>query len=209
MESDTLTPVINRIKEDVDEFIPDIKSGDLLLTTERELKSRFGRKTGDMKEKHYYLDVNGKVKKIGSNMTYKLAINADGAIPPQLAHLGAAKNPSTTSKSDLDNVPITAVYPQPESEKRPFFSSQFSTESRSPPLVLTAPSKSSLTDEGAQYGPAPAPKRTLASRFSGFTKSVGRNLGLRTSSKNRPSEEVAGGRRRTRKFRKNKTHKRR
>jgi hypothetical protein len=205
MESDTLTPVINRIKEDVDEFIPDIKSGELLLTTERELKSRFGRNTGDVKEKHYYLDVNGKVKKIGSNMTYKLAINADGAIPPQLAHLGAAKNPSTTSKSDLDNVPITAVYPQPESEKRPFFSSKFSTESRSPPLVLTAPSKSSLTDEGPQYVPELPPRKGVLGSLNSLSKGFFNRIGARTPSKNRPA--VEGGKRRTRKFRKSKTHK--
>ena len=197
--SDTFTPVLNRIKDDISEYIPDIKLGQVLLTTERELKTRFGKKTGDTKEKHYYLDLDGKVKKIGSTMTYKLAINSDGSIPSQLAHLGEVKTPSTAS--DLD---IASVYPPSNSANSEFFASPFPSDKS---LVLKSPSQSNLTTEGAQYGQAPAPRRTLASRFSGFTKGLGRNLGLRTSSKNTPV--VEGGKRRTRKHRKNKTHKRR
>jgi hypothetical protein len=210
-KNNLLRPVIDDIRKRVLELIPDIKSGQILLTTHRKQpRSRFF-KERDL-EKHYYLDVDGTVKKIGSNMTYKLAINDDGSIPPQLKQLGSAKTPSTVSNSDLSEVPTRDVYPpQSESATSSFFASPFSNESRTPSIVLKAPSPSVLTTTGSQSAPAPAPapKRTFESRFSGFTKSVARNLRLRTSSKNRPSDGVAGGRRRTRKFRKNKTHKRR
>jgi hypothetical protein len=207
IESDTLTPVINRLKEDVNEFIPDIKLGDVLLTTARELKSRFGRKTGDIKEKHYYLDVHGTVKKIGSNMTYKLAINDDGSIPPQLTQLGSAKTPSTVSNSDLNAVPTRDVNPpQSESANSPFFGSSFTNESRAPSLVLTAPTKSkyNLTEQGPEL----PPRKGFFGSLKSFGKGVANRFG-RTRKSDQDIPLVDGGRRRTRKFRKNKTHKRR
>jgi hypothetical protein len=171
--SDTLTPIINRIKADVDEYIPNIKSGELLLTTERELKSLIGKKTGELKEKHYYLDKNGKVKKIGSDTEYKLVVNPDGLIPPYLPHLRSSKSQSS-SLSETVNTPPTLVEQQ-------------------------APTP----------GPAPAPvqRKGLIGTLSSFRKGTMNSLGLRTSSKNLPSQQglSTGGKHKTRKNHKNKT----
>ena len=119
--SDTLTPIINRIKADVDEYVPDIKLGQLLLTTERELKNVLRKKTGELKEKHYYLDINGKVKKIGSNTEYKLVIDANGLLPPYLPHVGVSKSQIQSSPAiENDNsqkLEISAPTVGVESEK--------------------------------------------------------------------------------------------
>jgi hypothetical protein len=210
-----LRPVIDDIRKRVLELIPDIKSGQILLTTHRKQPRSLFFKERDL-EKHYYLDVDGTVKKIGSNMTYKLAINDDGSIPPQLKQLGSVKSVSIVSKSDLSKVSMSDVKPsQSKSANIPFYDSTFTNESRTSSLVLTAPYQSNLTTEGAQSAPAPAPapKGKSKNRAVGFLTSLGKGVlnrfGARTSSKNRPSEGGAGGRRRTRKFRKNKTHKRR
>jgi len=171
--SDTLTPIINRIKADVDEYIPNIKSGELLLTTERELKSLIGKKTGELKEKHYYLDKNGKVKKIGSDTEYKLVVNPDGLIPPYLPHLRSSKSQSS-SLSETVNTPPTLV------------------EQQAP-----APAPA----------PAPAQRKGFIESLSSFRKGTMNRFRLRTSSKNRPSQEglLSGGKHKTRKNHKNKT----
>jgi hypothetical protein len=190
----------------VSNTIPNIALGAVLLYTERDVKNLLGRKTGESKEKHYYLAVDGKVKKVGSNMTYKLSINADGSIPPQLAHLGTVKQAPTDS---LSGVNTADIYGSDESLSKFIGSPQTSNypgqTASSKPLNLVPPVSSPLTaaDQGPVYGPEPAPKRTLSNRAFGFVKGVGKFLKMRNSLKN-----TQGGKRRTRKFRKNKTHKR-
>ena len=167
--SDTLTPIINRIKADVDEYIPNIKSGELLLTTERELKSLIGKKTGELKEKHYYLDKNGKVKKIGSDTEYKLVVNPDGLIPPYLPHLRSSKSQSSSLSETVNTAPTLVEQQAP--------------------------------------APVPAQRKGLIGSLSSFSKGTMNRFGLRTSSKNLPSQQrlSTGGKHKTRKNHKNKT----
>jgi hypothetical protein len=204
-ELDRITPQINRVKMAVSNTIPNIALGAVLLYTERDVKNLLGRKTGESKEKHYYLDVDGKVKKVGSNMTYKLSIKDDGTIPPQLAHLGTVKQASADSLSGTDMDKLYNVNDKGEL----FYGRPFPTLNLEAPIPssLTTPSKSLKGPEPpAQAPPPPAPQRTVADRAKGAVKFLGRITGYRKSAK---SQQVKGGRHRTRKHRKNKTHKKR
>jgi hypothetical protein len=189
---DTFTPIINQVLKGVLKVIPITEPG-VLLTTEKQIKGLFSRGTTDV-PKHYYLDENGKVKKIGSNTTYKLSIKSDGTIPPQLAHLKP-----TRVGSDLGNT--ASLYPVKD-EGELFYGRPFKEEE---PLNLVRPEPSPLTT--GEQGPEPPPQRTFGNRALGFAKGVTRFLRMRTSSKNTP--RVKGGKLRTRKHRKNKTHKKR
>ena len=214
---DTLTPAIEEVKMFLSEYIPNIQPGEVLLTTAKQIKSFIGKETGKTKEKHYYLAVDGKVKKIGSNMTYKLSINADGSIPPQLAHLGTVKQARADSLSGVNTADIygsdkslSSFMESPQASNYLGRSdSTKSSSSSSPSLNLVKlSSKSNVSDSGKSgevyYGPEPPPQRSLKNRAFGFVKGVGKFLKMRNSLKN-----TQGGRRRTRKFRKNKTHKKR
>ena len=203
---DTLTPAIEEVKMFLSEYIPNIQPGEVLLTTAKQIKSFIGKETGKTKEKHYYLDVNGKVKKIGSNMTYKLSINADGSIPPQLAHLGTVKQARADSLSETD---MDKLYTRNDKGEL-FYGSPLDTR---PTLNLQAPTPSSLTTSSKslkgpeQPAPAqapPAPRKSVVGNLTSFGKGFLNRIGARTSRKT----PVEGGRRRTRKFRKSKTHKR-
>lgn len=204
---DTFTPAINEIEAVISEYIPDIKSGQVLLTTEREL-TKLGRKTGESKEKHYYLDVDGKVKKIGSSMTYKLAINADGSIPSHLPHLGATRSQSK-SATTFEDIKLEDVYspketvsaPTPVAPVAPKSMFQiFSRQPSAPSLELTNPLPSDVTIPSAPVESV-KPKSSLLGSFSkGFQN---RLMGRKTA---KVKQGVStGGKRKTRKFRKNKT----
>jgi hypothetical protein len=75
-------------------------------------------------------------------------------------------------------------------------------------MPLSQSSKVSETQAPAP-ATAPAPRKGLYGSLKSVGKGFLNRVGIRTSSKNRSTEEVAGGRRRTRKIRKSKTHKRR
>jgi len=191
---DTFTPAINELEAVISEYIPDIKSGELLLTTEREVKSFLRKGTGEMKEKHYFLDVAGNVRKIGSTITYKLAIKDDGSIPPQLSPsskfsqltrlVGTSSQSRSSMPASLDDMKIQDVYPS----KPRFNFSSFNPVSSKP---VYGPVEAPL------YGPDPAPKRMIPKGYNaikGFKNYF-----------NKTSKPTQGGRRRTHKNRKNKT----
>jgi hypothetical protein len=195
---DTFTPVINELEAVISGYIPDIKSGELLLTTEREVKPFFRKRTGEMKEKHYFLDVDGKVKKIGSTITYKLAIKDDGSIPPQLSPsskfsqltrlVGTSSQSQSSMPASLDDVKTQDVYSS-EKESNPRFNfSRFNPLSSKP---VYGPEQAPLN------GPDPAPTRMIPKGYNAYK-------GMKNLF-NRTSKPTQGGRRRTRKNRKNKT----
>ena len=185
---DTFTPIIDQVLKGVLKVIPITEPG-VLLTTEKQIKGLFSRVTTEV-PKHYYLDVDGKVKKIGSNTTYKLSIKSDGTIPPQLAHLKP-----THVGSDLGNT--ASLYPVKD-EGESFFGGPFKEKKQ---LNLVPPTASNVMT------PAPAPRKSVLGSITSLGKGIGNIFGRKTS-KNTPAG-VKGGRRRTRKFRKSKTHKKR
>jgi hypothetical protein len=186
---DTLTPAIEEVKIKLSDYIPNIQPGEVLLTTAKQIKGLFGKKTGEIKGKHYYLDVNGKVKKIDSNMTYKLSINADGTIPSQLAHLGAVKRAPADS---LSGTKTEELYGNKDQD---YFASPFEAKA----LNLGPPMAANVTTPAP--APAPAPRKSL---LTSLGKGFLNRIGARTR-----KTPVEGGKRRTRKFRKSKTHKKR
>ena len=205
LSSDTLTPVLNRIKDDVSEYIPDIKLGQVLLTTEKEMKNWNGERTG-IKEKHYYLDVAGNVRKIGSTITYKLAIKDDGSIPPQLSPsskfsqltrlVGTSSQSQSSMPASLDDIQTQYVYPS-EKESNPRFNYSRFNPLSSKPVYGPAPAPEQAQEQAPVYGPDPAPKRMI-------TKGYNPIKGMKNFF-NRTSKPTQGGKRRTRKNRKNKT----
>ena len=206
---DTFTPAINELESVISEYIPDIKSGELLLTTEREINNFLGKGTGEFKFKQYYLDVDGKVKKIDSSMTYKLAINADGSIPPQLSHLWATSNQSQSkSATTLEDINLEDVYSSKEIVSAPVESKSmfplFSRKSSAPSLELTNSSAPSLelTNSSASAS-ASASVKPKSSFLGSFSKGLSKLMGRKTA---KDTQGVStGGKRRTRKNRKNKT----
>lgn len=230
---DLLTPAIMEVKKTVDDFIPNIGKGDLLLTT---LKTTRGAFSGpDTKAKHYYLTQNGTVKQINSDKTYKLSITKEGQIPANLTPLTGTVSQKLTDK--LSKVPGSISESYSKAKKSIFSPSPLSTSAKSVdedfdynknPMYARSPSISSdstssisstssfnrpfipppmnVKSNDSVYGPEPPPRKTLYGNITSLGKGIGNIFGRKTS-KNIPAG-VKGGRRRTRKFRKSKTHKR-
>lgn len=173
---DTFTPAIKEIEADISEYIPDIKQGQLLLITEQK-QLDFKTLTNEFKAKYYYLDVDGKVKKIGSSMIYKLAINDDGSIPPQLSSM-------LTSFQDKVYTPLKSKIESQISDISKRFKPVYGSEQQ------------------PAFGPKEAPKKGVYGNIKSLGKGLINMTGLRQSLKNNPTQ---GGKHRTRKNRKNKT----
>jgi hypothetical protein len=212
---DVLTPIIKKIREDIVNKIPDIGDNQLLLYTIKKGKQfmLFGKET--YQNTYYYIDEDGSVKKLKSGGTYKLSINEDGSIPPQLTPISIFKSKSDTSSTKSES-PKSDSFTQenPNARMMPRFSSQTDSFSPNSPIMAVLPQRadsfgSTETNTSASSSPS------LSSRFMSSFRRPSKNTSAvkkpgvlgRLNLFGKTAKSTEGGKHRTRKFRKSKTRK--
>jgi hypothetical protein len=192
---DVLTPIIKKIREDIINEIPDIGDNQLLLYTIKKGKRfmLFGKET--YQNTYYYIDKDGSVKKLKSGGTYKLSINEDGSIPPQLTPISIFKSKSDTSSTKSES---------PKSDS-------FTQDN---PIMVELPERadsfaSTETNTSASSSPSLSSRFMSSFRHPSTNSSAVKKPGVFGTLNlfGKTAKATEGGKHRTRKFRKSKTRK--